>query len=750
MEGPTLVELKAEASRIATESKDTVWVTRADGESARFCKWDGQAPDGLKHESYLGEEPEPFEGSSDTRIRLADITINEDVMLLVTAAMRAQINFRGTEKNDLARAGNMAIFMRWVLRNYLGVTWIKELIKLANYMLGDTPGIALLGINWRQERALRLERVDIKTLMDRYVKQVVEVAAQNAEQGGGVASEEEIVSQAQQAAIDFQTALADQEYGEADLADLLMQFYPIKPARARKVVKDLRKTGFAEFPMPYIKRDGPDVCAKRIYEDWYIAANTGEFQESPLWFESEWMSKAKILERQITDGWSEKFIEGVVGKKVSEYGSDGVSEKREGGQEGVAAFPTYVYDKDGNLVVRDAIYYTGLYQIVTAYYMAIDEDGIPGKYFQTFHPEVDVAAFEPRLLDYKHGKYPGHVFQREILSSRMMDSRGIAEVAGPVQGLLKMYFDSFGDHAQIAGVPPILSRGRQRMGALRIGPLKELILKRDGDVRFMDPPKYPATCEAMIKQLTQQHNEYFGRPGAEVPEGIVALQREFKILWFLQNVREALSQMFALCQQYAPDELVQRVTNREGEPILRSAEEIQGQYDLELAFDPRDMDIEYLKVVAEIIKNLLMAMDRDQTIQSAPIVSALLWRLSPELAEASVKDVDTANRDQLEDEVRQYQKIRAGTEPILPDDGSVNYAIRLQLYRDLQAANPEVFADMAPDKMAILDSRLKRMEMLVEQFGTNAEIGRQGGKTALPELAPTMQEAVTAAGQGQV
>jgi len=741
MEGPTLVELKAEAERIANESKDAIWTTRVDGESARFCKWDGQSADGLKHAANIGEEPEPFEGASDTRVRLADITINEDVMLLITAAMRAQINFRGTEQSDLKQAGNMAIFMRWVLRNYLGVNWIRELIKLANYMLGDAPGVGLLGINWRREMALRLERVDTKTLMERYVARVVSVFAETATPDAG--AEEDIINQAQQAASDFQTAMVDQEFGEQDLTDLLMQFYPIKIKRARQVVRDLRKTGFAEFPMPYIKRDGPDVCAKRIYEDWFIAANTSDFQDAPIWFEAEWMSKAKILERQISDGWSKEFVEGVVGKLKD----DGT---RENGQEGVAAFQTYVYDKDGSLVTRDAIYYTGLYQILTAHYMAIDEDGVPGKYFITFHQDVDVPAFETRLLSYAHGKYPGHVFQREVLSSRMLDSRGIAQIAGPAQGLLKMYFDSFGDSAQLSGVPPILSRGRQRMGALRIGPLKELILKRDGDLKFMDPPKYPVTTENMIKQLSQQHNEYFGRPGVDVPEGIVALQREFKILWFLQNVREALSQIFALCQQYAPDELVQRVTNKEGKPILRSNEEIQGQYDLELVFDPRDMDIEYLKVVGEIIKNLLMAMDRDQTIQSAPIVSALLWRLSPELAESALKDVDTANRDEIEDEVRQYQKIRAGTEPVLPDDGSVNYAIRLQLYRDLQAANPEVFNDMAPDKMMILDSRLKRMEMLTEQFGVNAEIGRQGGKTALPGLPVQTEEAVTGAGQGGV
>jgi hypothetical protein len=58
--------------------------------------------------------------------------------------------------------------------------------------------------------------------------------------------------------------------------------------------------------------------------------------------------------------------------------------------------------------------------------------------------------------------------------------------------------------------------------------------------------------------------------------------------------------------------------------------------------------------------------------------------------------------------------------------------VRKQWYDDQVKANPAMFADMAEDKTAILASRLQRLGVLAEQYGENVDIGRQGGKTALP------------------
>jgi hypothetical protein len=349
----------------------------------------------------------------------------------------------------------------------------------------------------------------------------------------------------------------------------------------------------------------------------------------------------------------------------------------------------------------------------------------------TVHKDVNFPAHKRMPLDMDHGKYPGHVVRREILSDRAVDSRGVPELAGPHQGITKLLADSFGDHAQIAGVPPIVTHGRQREGALRIKPLMELQAKRDGDYRWLQPPAYPVTLKNMLTELRRQTDEYFGRTNPEVGQDVVALHKEFRTMWWLANVREMLMQIWSLCQQYMPEETLTRITNSQGEPVAKGWDEIQGQYDLELVFDARDMDPEFLAGVAKTVKDLLIAMDRDKTINPSPIVASLLWRLAPDMAEMALRPVDVARQGEIDAEKEAYLEIRGGLEPALPDDGSINYAVRKQWYDEQVQANPLMFSDLSEDKAAILESRLKRLGVLAEQYGANVEIGRQGGRTAL-------------------
>jgi hypothetical protein len=711
---PTLAELKAEVEEIVSELKTSVWPLRVDAEDTRFCRWAGQAPDGLKHEDYLGDIPEPFEGATDMRVRTADMVVNEEVMLLVVSALRAQIRVKGIEADDMARAGAMTLALRWIIRNYLGVKWVEELIRLANYYSGDCPGLALMGVYWRMDTSMRLEKLTADQLMERYMNRVMEVISENNDEQGTGTDAELLKEQGRNAAADFKAALDDTQNGNQFLAELLIEFFPdIKPARAKKVIAQLRKEGKADFPVPYTSKNGPEVTAKRLFEDWFAPINTQDFQGCRVYFEPRWFSKATLHERAMSEEWDPKFL-----KEVLEH-------------EAVPAFPDYTRDQEGNIRARDAKWYRGMYQVITAYYLAINDEGIPGRYWITFHKDVDITAHGRKMLDYSHGKYPGHVFRREVLSRNLMDSRGIPEVVGPYQGLLKLYCDTFGDHAQIAGVPPIITTGRARMGALRIKPLSELQVKRDGQIKWMQPPQYPGTVNNMMQEVSRQLNEYYGRPDKDVSPDLVALHRDFKVLWWLMNVREVMVQIMQLFQQFATDDILKRITNRDGDQLIKSTDEIQGQFDLDMVFDPRDMDMDNLQTMGTIVRDMLMAIDREKTIDPSALVAALLWRISPDLAEASLRPVDKAQADEIADETQKYQQIRGGTEPELPDDGSINYQVRSDLYAQMQQANPAIFSDMAPDKLAILQSRIQRLGVMAQQYGENVAIGRQGGKTAL-------------------
>ena len=719
--GLPLQEIKTELSDLAQESS-VIWGHRLVTDATRLCKWDGQSEDGLKHE-VDGLTPEPFDGACDQRVRLADMLVNDDVALLISAAMRARMKFTGVTEEDTAKAGKLTTLMRYVISNIWGLDWIRELTKVANYYLSDTPAVGLLKIWWRREYSVRLTRITEDDLMQRVIElESMRLAADGIER-------ENAEPQIEQAASDFMTGLEMARAGADDyLKSLLSEmFADVSAKRIKRMIRELTENGVAEFPEKYIQVDSPAIEAKRIWEDWYIPRNTSEFQEARVYFESDWLTKAQVVERKTSEGWSEKFVEAVIGK-------DG-----EGGHEGEPAIPEYVRDQiNGNLKKHDVNAYRGLYNIITAYFQAVNEDGIPGRYYVVLHKDVDVPAKEPELINYAHGLYPGHCFQREVISNRLLDARGIAALAAPYQGLMKLYCDSFGDNAQLSGVPPMVTRGRARMGALRIRPLAELPAKRDGDYAWLRPPEYPQQVVNMIQELRRQVDEYFGRENQAIPATQAQLARGFKVLWWLANLREVLTQVFKLIQQFMPDEIIQRITNARGEQLFADGrEEIQGQFDLELNFDPADLDVEGLSQKGSLLRDLVLAMDKSQQVDSGPIVEDFLYRLAPNVASAAFKAREQAVEDEIKDEESCYQQIRGGLEPPMPDDGSINYEARLGFYQQIQEKNPDIFKDMSPDKVAILQSRIQRLQFLSKQFGENAMIGRQGGLPALQKAQGT-------------
>jgi hypothetical protein len=187
-----------------------------------------------------------------------------------------------------------------------------------------------------------------------------------------------------------------------------------------------------------------------------------------------------------------------------------------------------------------------------------------------------------------------------------------------------------------------------------------------------------------------------------------------------------------LSQQYMPEELLARITNTQGEPVVKTAEEIQGQFDLQLSFDPQVMDPEYLAKMGGLLKDVLLAIDREKTIKTAPIVSAFLWWLLPDLAAESLQSVDQANETETLDELKKYMQIRAGVEPERSPDGSENYELRMRMYEQMQQMNPAVFEDMSEDKRAILQARLEYLSAQATQYGENVQVGQEGAARALP------------------
>jgi len=706
-----LAEIKSEIAAIVRDFSDGLGAARVDTDNTRFCVWEGQSVTGRKlAENNNDEEPMPFDGACDQRIRLVDKLINEDMMLCVLASMRARVVIKGGEASDTEYAGKMNLVLNWVKRQ-MGFLYMQELMKLAQYVFGDSPAVGWMKVFWRRKIELEMRTLTIDELMEFYVTSMM----QDFDDAEAEEGPEEFEEAVQEAVRDFRAALEDDEFGEESLAEVLVQFFPhLKTGRAKKIIRQLRGKGSARFPAPYVKQNGIEMRAKRFGDEWYVPMNTGDFQDARIVAEPEWLTAAQVKSREVSDGWSKEFIEEVLKHEAER------------------TFTEYVRNDVGVIVERAVEFYKGLYQVVTVYRQRVTDDGVLGRYFVTMHDSAEKTATGWQLLDYKHGKLPGHVMRREVLTSRMLEARGLSELWGPHQDLLKMFVDSFGDNAQLAAVPPIVTRGRRSEGRLYIKPLEELQAKRDGDYSWLDPPQYPQTVDKMLAEVRRQIDEANGRSGPEVSTELVALHDQFKVLWWLVNQREWDRQILQLAQEFLTDEDLQRITNGKGVQVIRTTKEIQGEFDMDLYYDPRDMNPEYVATVGKFLKDIILAMDRDKTVRASPLVAALMWRFAPDLAEASLVEVDEAQLAEIEDEMNNLKTIRTGVEPTRKTDGSENYALRISMYEDIEKLNPDAYSDMSPDKMNILLARMEYLRAQDAQFGENAQTGREGAERALP------------------
>ena len=688
-----------EAARVWDSRAEVFWQDRVLSNQTRFCHWTGQSADGRLHaEAFGGREIVPFEGASDQRVRWADALVLEQARMMIVALCRAQPRCEGRGKGDQDKAKVWTAMARWAI-DMLAGQWLHEHEVLLNYMLQDTPAVAAMSVTWKREMGLELETMTAAELAEKYVA----MAMEQAQQMGVTEVDVRMAAQA------FAEALADPERGEEELAGVILQhFEGIRPARARKVVRQLRKDGVAEFPVKRLMYEGPAIQAMRFGDDFVMPDNTQDFQRSTPWFRVEWLSEAELRGMVELDGWDEAFVKDVLG------------------QEGVAIFKQFE-DLEGVMLEVPSERHKGRYQVARAYYWGTNEDDVPARYETIWHPQSDKTAWGRRLLREKHGKWPAVLFQREVLTKFVLDSRGIPELIGPAQGIVKGLHDSGTDAGTVWALPPILAFGLQNHGNQYLEPMRLIQGKRDARFEPVQAPPYPVHVREHLERIEAERDWYFGRArdGVVDPQ-LAATAREALVVRFLAGVRDVIKMIVALCQQNADDELLARITDRIGQKVSRTSREIQGEFDVRLVFDPADMDFENVIKRATATRDVVLAIDTNGTVDRTPFAQGIFRSLYPYMADDVLRPVEQAEGDELKDEARNLTMIRAGVLPQLDTEGNWNYQLRFDWYTQKMQENPGIFDDMGQDKKQLLTEWLKGLQQQAEQFGRNKEIGRTG------------------------
>ena len=635
----------------------------AEAHRLRACIWAGQAPD----ERIYGEDAFPFAGASDLRVRTADRLVRVRVAEALTALLRAQPSF-GTEQMAPEEARFLASVWRGTMEKDLELEWQVQMALLSLYLWGGGRGLAGLWIGWDEA----------------------------VEWAGASYTLDEARARAQAAGIDptlFDMALADPE----QMAELLKAAELSRPSRALTEAKGLLETGVLETAEPRRTRWRPRVQALELGVQLFVdpSVGVGRGDDADYVHTVEWLSPMAMRARALEEDWDEGYVRALVEKGPT--GSD-------------AIFPEWDYPSPQALkpsrveMQREA----GNYQIVTSYVRAMGPNGLPGRWRVVWSPGLPERAARPAdAVETPWGGWPVMLFSSEVRGPGAMDALGASLRMAGLQTQAKLAADMVADLSMLQ-LPPVVSKGVGNAGAGRGVTIEPLAVNQVGpgeDVAFMTPPQLPQTSLAWMKEIRLMVAEAGDLPHEEIaPELTATLQEERLGLWLKQ------------CS-----EAVRRVL------LVVLAHMGRSDFDaipVRLRYNARAWDMEYMERLAKIMNQLLVPLDRTGRLNLGEFVAAAVMDLLPDHAELLKPSEEDAARDELADEERVYVRMRGGIRTEVPEGGGADYERRLGFYAQLER-DPEVYADLAPDKLALIDERKKALAFQLQQL-QNAQTGRVG------------------------
>ena len=668
-------ELIAEYTRAGGYNDLAYRRTRAD--DVRFAVWAGQDEDGKKHQTNDTDEVFPWDGASDTRVRLADMVCTENADILTTAFQRGILRAAPTEVNDAAQSEVVTSLLNYYRENKLRSDLRQEANLLANY--GQQYGFGVLHVKW--------EREITKTMVPITMEGLVEIANQ--------AGEESPLGQ-----LPAMIANPDQN----DLAaEILEAELGLKSRRAKKLVRELRETGQTEIPQDVITKNCPQVIALKPFDEFFCPPEVVELQSAPILFRRVWMSEWELQQLVSTYDYSQQWVDDVMNAQE--------------------AYPA-VYQEPLSDIFTQHGATDGLFEVVYAYQKEIDEDGILSVRCTVFNPQITETVGKDSVLDHLAGDYPFIAYRRENVARKLIDCRGVPDIVHTWQNEIKGQRDMLYDRASLMVFPPLTVPAR--MGQVyRLQPGSELPEMRPGEVKFLDPPRSnPGEALNVIAYVEKQCDQYFGRLNDNTNPVIAQAKMQSMVDSYMTAWSEAFSQMFKLVQEYLTDADLQRIAGMS--PGLPTSQgEIQGAYDFSVKFDVRELDQDYVAAKMKAVIDLL-PIDSAGIVDRSKLMSLVISSIDPVLGQSIMSDQRGASQKTF-DQVNQDIALMALGNEANYVEGDPTAGMKLQFMQQIVENNPKYQEGLQSDErfQALLQNYGKNLQMSVQQE-QNKMIGRMG------------------------
>jgi len=665
-----------------------------------YCQWPGQTTDARKHKTALGYDPFPWEGASDTRVRTVDEVVNEQMMMMCASFRRSRISAVGIESTDLGWGQKVTTILKWMLWSRMRQVIHRETELAARWR--QHYGCSIMSIMWDQE--LRLSDLPL-TLAD-----LAELMA--AGRPLNPESATLLLTQIRQ-------EIHDPAHEEAVIALLRQLGELVTVQRARRMLSELRESETTTVPMPEIFGGTPRWTALLPFVDVFFPCNTDDIQRARWIMHRELLTESELRNRIKTAGYDEEWVDEVIEHRGSML---------------VGGRWRWIASERSRSLHGFLLEEKNMIEIFHCYHRVTDENNLVDVWCEVFHPSVKDSVGKKMRMPYDHGLYPYVAHVREHASRSILESRGIAEIADPWQRDIKRQRDARIDKSDIATVPPVIVPPGRGPRDLSFGPGAQWPGRRNESFTWMQPPPFDGTSIEVERSTERSVDRYFGIMSDHNSQQRTQLFSQHCVDGWLIEMQMACVQSLQLMQQFVPEDVIVRVAGSAAQPFRISRKEIQGQFDLMIEFDARDLNAEALKEKLELLNTFVLPNDRMGAIDMNKFVTRMFQSIDPWLADESMSDPETATKREVDEELNAWALMVAGHEPALPDSrGAMNYNLRLQTLQGVIAKNPEVqeMLRSRPLLLEMVGRRMKAFQFQLQQR-ENAQIGRTGVAAALP------------------
>jgi hypothetical protein len=687
-ERPDIEALSARFDEVTRDRDENVFARAKRNYDTRYTYWAGQTDDGKRHARRKGEDVFPFDGAADHRVPAVDMFIREDAAKLMLAWRRMKVSVAGTEANDTDFATRMTQLLRWV--KYTQMTESRrEMRLLCNWLL--ERGSVVLGVFWKRETQLGYQTLTLD-----------EIGAMA--QAGAADGQAGPMAQ-------FSQMVVDPLMEEAAAAMIAGAFPSLKPARARRVVRELRTAGRAEFPVPYLRHNRPEMAALLPNEDIFLPPEATDLQGASEIFRREVLTETQLRERVTGAGWDEDWVNAVVENQRGSFSNNTRT----------LALPRTL---NGIGQLGRGVKTTQLFEVIHAYTRRADEDGVPGIFYTVFHPNEKERAAWHGLLNYEHGEYPFVHFETESRSRMLDDARGYGERAATLQQAIKVQWDARTDRTSVATFPPMFHP--PNLPPERWGPGVKIGTNRREQYGFAEIPRWDPGSKEIEQTMWEFLHRYFGRAVSEFNAAEAgALQQEL-VENFMAACAVVDTQILKLCQQLMPEEFYYRVVgSAKAQTVHATRAEIQGAFDLSVNYSAADANPEVVTAKIGLVAQMIQQWNVGSVVDFNELMQYGFELLDPNLGERVLRPSAEASQAEVDGADTDFAKIFAGI-PAEARPGQ-NYELRLQRTQQNLEQNTVAQGRLAQDAKfkEDLEAYVKQLQFQIEQR-QNAAIGVKG------------------------